>query len=166
MMPDAEIVAVMYETMRALGFSRFVIRVNNRKILNGLADYAGFSPEENPKVLRVVDKLDKAGWDGVSRELGEGIPAEVVGEHGASEATEAAPGIGLSPTVIAAVKRFIDLRASTHRETLAAVGELMAASPIAQEGVRELRKMVDYAEALGVPSEAWTIDLSVARGLG
>ncbi len=60
-MADAEIVALMYETMTALGLAEFAIKLNNRKLLEG------FSPE----MLRTIDKADKLGWEGISRELGE-----------------------------------------------------------------------------------------------
>lgn len=59
MLADAEIVAVMYETLSALGLTEFVIKVNNRKLLDQ------FSPD----VLRTIDKLDKIGWEGVEKEL-------------------------------------------------------------------------------------------------
>lgn len=60
-MADAEIVALIYETMTALGLAEFVIKLNNRKLLEG------FSPE----VLRTIDKVDKLGWEGIAKELGE-----------------------------------------------------------------------------------------------
>ena len=62
---DAEIVALIYETLTALGLSRFFINVNNRKILNGLTSLVGFELTSNAEVLRIIDKLDKIGWDGV-----------------------------------------------------------------------------------------------------
>src|SRR3989344_3661065 len=55
---DAEIVSLIFETLRKLGLERFVIRVNNRKILNGLADFVGFESSKIPGVLRLIDKLN------------------------------------------------------------------------------------------------------------
>ena len=70
MRADAEILSLMYETMIALGFeSKCVIRVNNRKILNGLPEFAGFDPAKLKLVLKVLDKLDKQGWIAVEQEL-------------------------------------------------------------------------------------------------
>lgn len=143
-MSDAEIIAVMYSTLKALEVPKFTVRVNSRKILNGLAAYAGFRNSMSADVLRVIDKLDKIGWDGVAGELEEK---------------------GLERPQIEAVKKFIDLRASSPRETLRAVGELMSNSPIAQEGVANLMAIADFVDALGVPADYWTIDLSIARGL-
>jgi histidyl-tRNA synthetase len=68
---DAEVITLMYETMRALGFKDqdFVIKISDRRVLNTLADVAGFDPEKMPSVLRTLDKLDKIGWDGVEKEM-------------------------------------------------------------------------------------------------
>lgn len=68
---DAEIISLMYETMTALGFadSDFQIRISDRAILNKLSDIAGFEAAKTPGVLRMIDKLDKIGWEGVEKEL-------------------------------------------------------------------------------------------------
>jgi histidyl-tRNA synthetase len=153
-MADAEIVSLMYETMTALGFVKFLVRVNNRKVLNGLAAYAGFSEEKNTAVLRAIDKLDKVAWEGVREEL--------LREPGDRND----PGVGLTDAQADAIKRFIDIRGGSPKETLDAVGDLMANSPMAEEGIRELREIMSSVEALGVPADKWTVDLSVARGLG
>ncbi len=145
MMADAEIISVMYETMTALGVNHFLIRVNNRKILNGLVEYAGFSPEKMESVLRIVDKLDKQGWDEVQKELTDG---------------------GLKPKETDAIKKFINIKNSDKEEILELVEKLMKNSTTALEGVAELREILKYTKALGVPDNFWTIDLSVARGLG
>lgn len=153
-MADAEIVSLMYETMVALGFSDFLIRVNNRKILNGLSEYAGFLSEQNSVVLRAIDKLDKIGWEGVREELqrAPGDPNNL--------------GAGLNADQIGAIEQFLDVRGNSTEETLQQVGKLMSSSPQAQAGVGELQDIVSCTEALGVPSEHWAVDLSVARGLG
>ena len=146
MSADAEIIALMYETMSALGMSRFTIRINNRKILNGLADYVGYDPCLNAEVLRVIDKLDKIGWEGVSAEFKE-----------KSSFTDAQ---------MFQLKRFMDLRSTSSSDLLAALSELMAQSPETMRGIAELKEISDDLGALGVPEGAWRIDLSVARGLG
>jgi histidyl-tRNA synthetase len=153
-MADAEIVSLMYETMTALGFQDFTIRVNDRKVLNGLAAYAGFSEEKNAEVLRAIDKLDKIQWKGVCEEL-----LRAPGDSNN-------PGVGLTDAQADAIKKFIDIRGGSSKETLDVVAELMKNSPIAEEGIRELREIVASAEALGVRAKNWTVDLSVARGLG
>lgn len=147
MMADAEIIALMYATLVALGAPRFLIKVNNRKILNGLAEYAGFPADKTAAVLRTIDKLDKIGWDGVRQEL-------------------MADATGLSDSQCEAIKGFIDLRSDSQMGTLEAVRGLMSSSPTATAGIAELEEIAKHVEALGVPMDAWTIDLSVARGLG
>ena len=145
-MADSEIIALMYETLSALGVPNFLIRVNNRKVLNGLAAYAGFDLAQTPDVLRVIDKLDRQGWENVQDEL--------VRE------------VGLDREQTTALRRFINLNSNTPLETLNAVERLMDKSPIAMEGISELREIMEHVIALGVPNDRWTIDLSVARGLG
>ena len=145
-MADAEIIALMYQTMVALGFSRCVIKVNNRKLLNGLAGYVGFSQEQIPTVLRLIDKLDRLGWDNIAGEL--------------------ADMVGLTVEQLASLKRFLDLREDSVDRLLSSLNDLMGNAEEASSGIRELSEIRDHLSALGVPSENWEIDLSVARGLG
>src|SRR3989344_3373173 len=143
---DAEIVALIYETLTALGLSRFVIKVNNRKILNGLPSLVGFELTSNAEVLRIIDKLDKIGWDGVKVELAEKL--------------------NLSDSQTDKLKQFIDIRSDSQEETLARLAELGADSPNIVEGSNELKEIISHIRSLGIPDRMWRIDLSVARGLG
>ena len=146
---DAEIIALMYETMTALKVPGFMIRVNNRKILNGLASYAGFGEEKTPDVLRVLDKLDKQGWEENFNEL------------------VAKNALGLSPAQAGALHKFLELSRSGHSDALLAEAKkTMAGSEVALQGVHELWEIRDRLSAFGVPETAWRIDFSVARGLG
>ena len=156
MMADAEIIAIMYATMIALGVENFKVRVNNRKILNGLAEYAGYSSEKNIDVLRIIDKLDKQGWSAVREELMSTTIAE----------GEERGGPGLSSQEVDSIKGFLDLRGNTQEEILSEVSKLMGNSPSAKEGIKELSEILKNVRALGVPDNAWVIDLSIARGLG
>jgi len=156
MMADAEIIALMYAVMTALGVENFRIRVNDRKILNGLAEYAGYPSEKNVDVLRIIDKLDKQGWDAVRKEL---INTAILkGENRG--------GPGLSSEQADAIKRFLDLRGNTQEEALSEVSKLMENSASAKEGIKELSEILMNVRALGVPDDVWMFDLSVARGLG
>lgn len=146
MSADAEIISLIYETLTALGITDFIIKVNNRKILNGLATFVGYSPDKTVDVLRLIDKLDKFGWENVSGEL--------------------ADNIKLDQKQLGKLKRFLDLRAGSNEETTSAVLDLMANSPEAIQGAQELREITTSVDALSVPRDAWQIDLSVARGLG
>lgn len=145
MMADAEIIAVMNAVMRELVSTGYKIRVNNRKILNGLSEYAGFPAEKTEEVLRSIDKLDKQGWDAVAKEF----------------ATS-----GLTFDQIATIRRFVELRGISSSDILIQLQRLMQNSPLAQKGIEELQEIVENLVALGVPDNVWTVDLSVARGLG
>lgn len=66
---DAEIVTVIYETLKKLGLDDFVIKINNRKILNELPEFIGFDPKRLWSMLRIIDKKDKIGEAGVLEEV-------------------------------------------------------------------------------------------------
>ena len=61
LLADAEIVAAMVTTFEHLGIRKFVVRISNRKILNGLIAWSGVPAERGPDVMRVIDKLGEAG---------------------------------------------------------------------------------------------------------
>ena len=146
MSADSEIIAIMYETMKALGLTQFTIRINNRKILNGLAEYIGYDKAINPVILRTIDKLDKIGWEGVANELKETV-------H-------------FTTAQLSSLKSFLDLRSTSPAEMLTNLSNLMSVSTEATNGILELKQISLNLEALGVPTDMWKIDLSVARGLG
>ena len=75
---DAEIIAIINEMMVSLGFQNFEIKINNRKILDGITEYAGVS-DRNKIVCRCIDKLEKIGVEGVKSELEEQeIPSDAI----------------------------------------------------------------------------------------
>lgn len=155
MLADAEIVALMHDTMVALGFERILIRVNDRKLLNGLPAFAGFPPEKTTGVLRAIDKLEKVGWEKVREEL-QNTPASAHDDTAND----------LSDDATARIKQFLDLRGAGKDDLLSDVERLLGHVPVAAEGIRELRQICAAVRAFGVPEDRWTIDLSVARGLG
>lgn len=142
---DAEIIALMYETLTALGIERFKIKINNRKILNGLPDFAGYEKSLNTEILRTIDKLDKIQWEGVAKDLIQK---------------------GLNEAQVGKLQQFICLKGETPREILANILNLMGESPEAVKGISELQEITNCLESLGVPQNCWQVDLSVARGLG
>ncbi|MDP3795217.1 MAG: ATP phosphoribosyltransferase regulatory subunit [bacterium] len=66
---DTEIIAVIYGTLKNLGITDFVIKINDRRILNALPSYAGFPEEKLWDALRIIDKKDKIGREGICKEL-------------------------------------------------------------------------------------------------
>ncbi len=138
---DAEIVAVLLACLRNLGFATFRARVNNRKLLNGLAAAIG-AGELAEEMMRSLDKLDKIGQDGVRAELSEkGFSGEQI-------------------------ERLFEVGGvqGSNDERLAAAEKLLAA-PAAAEGIAELREMLECLAALGTPEQNVLVDFSLARGL-
>src|ERR1035437_6329872 len=138
---DAEIVALMYEVMTSMGLKDLIIKINNRKILNGLSDFVGYEKDLNTNVLRIMDKMDKIGWSGVEKELVEAIK--------------------LNKEQLKKIKEFLDIGSDFKKAY-----ELMEGSTEAKEGLDELKEMIDNIKSLGVPEKYYKIDFSVARGLG
>ncbi|MCD4762120.1 histidine--tRNA ligase [bacterium] len=159
MMADAEIVAMIYRSFIALGIDKFLIRLNNRKILNGLGEFAGIvdrgsvSAEDITKeMMRILDKIDKIGIDEVAKELSKSADSE----HD--------PAPNLSKEAVEKVKEFLAIKGS-NREKLDGCANVFADVAIVQEGINELREILDYALAMGIPEESVNIDFSIARGL-
>ncbi len=144
---DAEIIALMNAVMNELGISGFLIRVNNRKILNGLPEYAGFDTWKIEPVLRALDKLDKLSWDEVAKEL------------------KSEKGAFLDDEAVGKIKHFVGVKKHSAKETLEEIEKLTKGIASAEQGVNELKEVTEYVARLGVPETAWAIDPSVARGL-
>ena len=141
---EAEIPSIIYRTFTALGLTRFVIRVNNRKILNGFYAMLGLS-EQAGDIMRTVDKLDKIGPEKVRALLvGEeiAIPAEAADE----------------------ILRFIAIRGS-NADVLAALETYRGKNELFDAGLDELRAVTAYLPEFGVPEENFAVDLTIARGL-
>lgn len=144
MVADAEIISLITTALRRLGFTQFVVKINNRKLLTGMGKYSGVTDEQLPDLYRSVDKFDKIGAEGVQKELLER---------------------GIAPD---AVNRMIQL-ITTRQQGLAnldVVEEMMGNIPAASEGLRELRELSGHLEAAGVPLQNYEFDFTMVRGLG
>ena len=159
MIADAEIIMMMYRTMHALGVTQFRIRINNRKILNGLAQIAALSPRENisqddltKEMMRILDKIDKIGVEAVMKQLMRS-PVDVMDRapHLTAEAAEK-------------IRQFLGINGS-FADVLAQCRVIFADVTIAQQGLDELEKVFALVGANGVTEECISIDLSIARGL-
>ena len=140
---EAEIPAIIYDTFTRLGLHRFRIRVNNRKVLNGFFAILGLS-EQAGDVLRTIDKLDKIGADKVRALLTDtcGITSEQADE----------------------ILRFIACP-GTSADKLAFLEQYRGRNETFDIGLDELRTVVGYLPAFGVPEENFELDLTIARGL-
>ena len=140
---EAEIPAIIYDTFTRLGLHRFRIRVNNRKVLNGFFAILGLS-EQAGDVLRTIDKLDKIGADKVRALLTDtcGVTVEQADE----------------------ILRFIACP-GTSADKLAFLEQYRGRNETFDTGLDELRTVVGYLPAFGVPEENFELDLTIARGL-
>jgi len=136
---DAEIPSVINAIFTEIGIGRFLIRINNRKVLQGLLQAEGIEGDRVVSTLRILDALEKIGRDKVAANL-----------------TDEA---GLAPTAADRLLGRID--GTTDLDGLAEEVDL----PLVSEGVAELQAVRAGLMALDVPEENWTVDLSIARGL-
>lgn len=141
-MADAEIIAIIYETLMALGFEKFTVRVNNRKLMDCVYQAIGV-PEESLKDIYVcVDKLGKQGINGVRKEMsGRGISTSLAEKV-------------LEITGIAGKPEYVLGRAAEYAKGIDA-----------QVALSETRELFEYVAALGIPEDYISFDLSLARGL-
>ncbi len=183
---DAEMCMMMADTLEALGIPRgqYVIRVNNRKVLDGVMEAIGVTDaDQKLAVLRAIDKLDKFGTNGVRQLLGAGRK---------DESGDFTKGAGLDSVAVEKIMRLmlghvqsvlsgilqtarINQETSDPKDTLTdaeVVGrtlenalQLVSESARGTEGVAELRAIWDIAQRSGYGSDRIRIDPSVVRGL-
>ena len=143
MLADAEIIAVLYETLNRLEFKKFTIRINSRKILSGITEVSGAGMEQELNVCRAIDKMDKIGLDGVREEL----VKRNIDQRG-----------------IEKILQVLAIRGS-NPERLKQTENLLQNSQKGMEGVREMRELFGYLELYQIPEENVLFDLYLARGL-
>ncbi|RAK59831.1 histidine--tRNA ligase [Phenylobacterium hankyongense] len=156
---DAEIIAMAVEGLEAAGLpaGTAILKINNRKLLNGLMAAAGVSDDgQKLAVLRAVDKLDRLGADGVRLLLGEGR----LDESGAFT-----KGAGLNASAAERVLAFTAAGVGGRRETLDALANVVGGSAEGDEGLAELAAIDAALTGLGVGPDRASIDPSVVRGL-
>ena len=164
---DAEICAMLANALEAVGIPRgdYLVRVNNRKVLNGVMEAAGVLDPADPTrfeaergiVLRAIDKLDRLGTDGVRALLGEGR------RDASGDVTK---GAGLSDDQADIVLGFVAAKGATGAATVARLRDLIGASAIGAEGVAELETIATLLDAQGFGADRIVIDPAVVRGLG
>ena len=140
---EAEIPSIIYQTFTSLGLTRFQIRVNNRKILNGFYAMLGLT-EQSGDIMRTVDKLDKIGADKVRTCLTEDV--------------------GLTAEQADEIMRFISITGS-NRQVLDALAGYQGRHELFDQGLDELTTVTRYLAAFGVPEVNFAVDLTIARGL-
>ena len=140
---EAEIPAIIYKVFRGFGLSRFQIRVNNRKILNGFYAMLGLS-ERSGEIMRTVDKLDKIGAEKVKVILTEDC--------------------GLEEAQAGEILAFIAIR-GTNAQVIQALEGYAGRNEMFDRGLSELKTVTANLAAFGVPEANFAVDLTIARGL-
>lgn len=157
---DAEICAMLSDTLEAVGIPRgdYIIRVNNRKVLNGVLEVMGLDEgETRDAVLRTIDKFDKVGGAGIRELLGKGR-LDASGAY--------IDGVGLSDNQAEPVIAFLTSKAGDATSTLNNLRSAVGESAVGLEGVQELETIADLLAAQGYGLDQIEIDPSVVRGLG
>jgi len=151
---DVEVIQVMYATMTALGIKNFIIRFNTRKLLNGLAELVNCS-ERASEILRIIDKLDKIGIDGVITQLQ---------RQPDNQFDESALAFSANQAMI--VRNFLEISGESAQEVIKQLKQLFTGkSSRGEAGIKEIETIVTTLQELNIPQENWRFDLSVARGL-
>ena len=156
---DAEIIAMAADGLSAAGLpaGAYVIKINNRKLLNGLLATAGVTTEgQKLAVLRAVDKLDRLGPDGVRLLLGEGRK---------DESGAFTKGAGLSTAAADAVLAFTAAGMDGRSETLDRIANVIGGSTEGDEGLEELSRIDKALIRMGVAPDRAMFDPSIVRGL-
>ena len=138
---DAEIPMIIYELFRKLGFGKFTIRLNNRRVLNGL--FSSLNIPDSTEVLRIIDKIDKIGPDEVRKELLD---------------------LSLDEAVVTKIMDFISIK-GTNAEVLSALKELGISNEIFDKGISQLEEVTSSLNKFGLDESYYKIDLTIARGL-
>lgn len=141
-MNDAEIPSIIYTTFKNLGFDDFTIRINNRKILNGLFEYLNIV-ELSTEIMRIIDKLEKIGKENVKLELLK---------------------LNIEEEIVDKILEFISI-SGNNEEKIEALEKLNIKNEVFEKGLFELKEVVKYIRLFDVPEENFSIDLTIARGL-
>ena len=139
---DAELPCIIYNVFKKLDFGEFVIKVNNRKILNGFFASLGLS-DKITDILRIVDKIDKIGTQIVKEELIK---------------------IGVSAEDADKILYFISISGSND-EIIEKLYSLNISDEVFNTGIEEIKTLINYLRLFNIPENNFKIELSIARGL-
>ncbi len=144
---DAEIVQVIYASLLRLGLEDFTIWLNHRSILNGICHYFGITTQsEIQATLRIIDKIDKIGADGVSAEL---------------------KTLNLSDKKIAGLLETTSIKqVQSAEEFFAEISNMKTWNDELKKGIEDLEAMFNLLDNLEIDKSSYRINFSIARGLG
>ena len=158
---DAELLMMLADTLEALGLGRgdYIIKLNNRKLLDGVLEASGIALEDTARrgtVLRAIDKLDRLGVPGVTALLGEGRK---------DESGDFTKGAGLTADQAHRILAFVAPDAKDEEAHLNQVAQLVGTSAIGAAGLNELEQIVRLLSAAGYGPDRIQFDTGVVRGL-
>ena len=139
---DAELPSIIYETFKELGFEKFKIKINTRKILNGIFEELKLK-DISVNIMRIIDKIDKIGEEAVKEELRK---------------------INVNEKSIDTIMKFILIDGSTD-EKLNKLEQLEIDNELFKTGINELKEVAKNIRFFSVPEENFEVDFSIARGL-
>ncbi len=139
---DVECVLVIHDLLRSIGFEDFTIRVNNRRVLNGLLDRFDLT-DKSTEVLRAIDKVEKAGRAKVIAEL---------------------ETCGVGDSQVEQILQLVAIQGSAD-EVLKQLQPLVAGNALAESGFAHLQDLAQLLSQAGVPETCYRIDPAIARGL-
>ena len=139
---DAELPSVIYMIFTKLGFNDFTIKINNRKLLNGLFTEIG-QKDNSVEILRIIDKIDKIGKEAVIEELEK---------------------LNIGKEQIEKIINFIEIDGNNN-EKLEKLRTLNIENEIFNKGLEELEFVYTNMKLFGIPEENIKLDLTIARGL-
>lgn len=139
---DAEILAVIYQVFKNLELPPFIIKINNRKLINGLMESLGLL-DKSVEVMGVIDKREKVKEQDFKNMLSE---------------------LGLSAESISTILKFINIKGDISY-ILSELDDLEIKNETFSTGLEELKKVLKYVKSFNLPKEYYGIDLSIARGL-
>jgi histidyl-tRNA synthetase len=139
---EAEFICVYDEALSNLGLKDFTIKINNRKILSGIAELIG-KPDQIVDMTVAIDKLDKIGLDGVEQEL--------LTKNFTQQDLEI-----LKPVI---------LLSGSNEDKLQKLQEVLASSSVGLKGIEEIQTVFDYLSNFNIQHAKVELDLTLARGL-
>lgn len=143
MLADAETITIINEILFTLGFKKFKIKINNRKILSGIVEYSGVDSSMETDVCVAIDKFDKIGLDGVKKEL---------------------ENRKIAVAAINKILPILEIKGSPDA-VLNDIAELLKNSLTGSKGVEETKELISHIQAMGIAKENFLVDLYLARGL-
>ena len=139
---DTECIAAAVEALKGLGFKKLTVRLNNRKMLNGMLEFVNIPAAISKDVLRVLDKIEKISENEVTGELKK---------------------IGVESQKISRLMKLIDIR-GTPSKTLPEISKLLKGVKPAEDGLKELAEIASLAKSYGI-GQYIVVDMSLVRGL-